>query len=76
MRRNQPQQREDALSILHGHRTEADAMPLEFTEFGYWIDRQLARLEARYYKAHQGAVGSGTVLVLPEVGGDGVKRIR
>lgn len=75
MRRNQPQHREDALSILHGHRTQADALPQEFTEFGYWIDRQLARLEARYYRAAQPSPGSGSVLVLPEAGGDGIRRI-
>ena len=57
MRRNQPEHREDALSILHGHRVAADVMPQEFTEFGYWIDRQLARLEARYYRPSEAQSG-------------------
>lgn len=75
MRRNQPEHREDALSILHGHRVAADVMPQEFTEFGYWIDRQLARLEARYYRPSDAQSGSGSVLVMSEIGGDGIRRI-
>lgn len=76
MRRNQPQQREDALNILQGHAAQTAPELPQFVEFGYWIDRQLARLEARHFRASKAVAGTCDVLVLPGLRGDGVGRIR